>query len=158
MWEFLNLWSFIMQLINISIIIYVLNRFLFKPYMAFIKEEDKKRTEMEYAYNNLDLLKEEANKEATLIIEEAKNTALVEREKITEFANNEKNRIINEAIAESKTIISNADKESEQMKSSMMQSVKSDVLNLSLRLISKIFGKEAVNKDFLERELEVLNK
>jgi F0F1-type ATP synthase membrane subunit b/b' len=43
-----------MQLINISIVIYVLNRFLFKPYLAFIKEEDKKRIDVENAYADLE--------------------------------------------------------------------------------------------------------
>jgi F0F1-type ATP synthase membrane subunit b/b' len=43
-----------MQLINISIVIYVLNRFLFKPYLTFIKEEDKKRIDVENAYADLE--------------------------------------------------------------------------------------------------------
>lgn len=158
MWEFVNLWSFIMQLINISLIIYVLNRFLFKPYLAFVKEEDKKRTEMEYAYKNLETLKQDAEKEADLIVTTAKKEALLQKEQIEEFAQKEKDRLINEAVIESKSIIEYAWQEAEKMKTSMLQSVKSNVLDLALKLNSKIFWKEVVNKDFLAKELENLTK
>lgn len=158
MWEFVNLWSFIMQLINISLIIYVLNRFLFKPYLAFVKEEDKKRTEMEYAYKNLETLKQDAEKEADLIVTTAKKEALLQKEQIEEFAQKEKDRLINEAVIESKSIIEYAWQEADKMKTSMLQSVKSNVLDLALRLNSKIFWKEVVNKDFLAKELENLTK
>jgi hypothetical protein len=40
------------------------------------------------------------------------------------------------------------------MKISMLQSVKANVLDLALRLNSKIFWKETTNRDFLEKELE----
>lgn len=158
MWEFVNLWSFIMQLINMGVIIYILNRFLFKPYLAFIKEEDKKRTEMEYAYKNLENLKQDAQKEADIIIATAKKEALSEKERIEEFAQKEKERVIADAVNEWKTIIEYAWKEAEKLKTSMLQSVKTNVLDLALRLNSKIFWKEVVNKDFLNKELENLTK
>jgi vacuolar-type H+-ATPase subunit H len=64
---------------------------------------------------------------------------LVQKEQIEEFANKEKERIINEAIISGKTIIGNAEIEAEKMKISMLQSVKANVLDLALRLNSKIF-------------------
>lgn len=158
MWEFVNLWSFIMQLINMGLIIYVLNRFLFKPYMAFIKEEDKKRTEMEHAYKNLDSLKDNAQNEADLILANARKEALTEKERIEEFAQKEKDRVIGEAVAEWKDIIEYAWKEAERLKESMLQSVKANVLDLALKLNSKVFWKETANKDFLAKELESLTK
>lgn len=158
MWEFVNLSSFIMQLINISIVIYVLNRFLFKPYLAFIKEEDKKRIDVENAYADLEWLKVEAQKEASIIIEEAKKEALVQKEQIEEFANKEKDRIISEATISGKTIIENAEAEAEKIKISMLQSVRANVLDLALRLNSKIFWKEVANRDFLEKELQTMSK
>jgi F0F1-type ATP synthase membrane subunit b/b' len=131
---------------------------LFKPYLAFIKEEDKKRIEVEHAYADLEWLKAEASKEASLIIEEAKKEALAQREKIEEFATKEKERIIEEATVAWKVIIKNAETEAEKMKLSMLQSVKSNVLDLALRLNSKIFWKETTNRDFLEKELEAISK
>jgi hypothetical protein len=38
----------------------------------------------------------------------------------------------------------------------MLQSVRANVLDLALKLNSKIFWKETTNRDFLERELETI--
>jgi hypothetical protein len=40
----------------------------------------------------------------------------------------------------------------------MVNSMRSKILDLSLKLSSKIFSKESANKDFLEKELDVLTK
>jgi hypothetical protein len=40
----------------------------------------------------------------------------------------------------------------------MLQSVRANVLDLALRLNSKIFWKETTNKDFLEKELATMSK
>ena len=158
MWEFINLGSFVMQLINIGLIIYVLNRFLFKPYLAFIKEEDKKRTEMEYAYKNIDMLKEDAKKDAETIIKYANIEAKNIRAGMEVQAAKEREKILNDATLEWKEIIEYAKEETEKMKISMLQSIKMNVLDLALKLNSKVFWKEVVNKNFLERELELLDK
>jgi hypothetical protein len=40
----------------------------------------------------------------------------------------------------------------------MLQSVRANVLDLALRLNSKIFWKEVANRDFLEKELQTMSK
>jgi F0F1-type ATP synthase membrane subunit b/b' len=84
-------------------------------------------------------LKENAQKEASKIIEEAKKEALVQKEQIEEFANKEKDKIISEATISGKTIIETAETEAEKIKISMLQSVRANVLDLALKLNSKIF-------------------
>lgn len=158
MWQFINLWSFIIQLINIALIIYILNRFLFRPYLKLVQEEDKKRVEMDYIYGNLEKVKEEAQNEANEIIVEAKKDASKIRENMEIQANIEKEQIIREAQIEWKNMIEHAEKEVEIMKKTMLQSVKENIFDLTLRLNSKIFGKQETNKDFLKRELDLLTK
>jgi len=75
MGAFVNLGSFIIQFVNICIIIFVLNKFLFKPYLAYMLTEDKKRSELEKAYDEMEEAKKEAKKEAKLILDEAKKDA-----------------------------------------------------------------------------------
>ncbi|MDR2411597.1 MAG: hypothetical protein LBD88_03300 [Candidatus Peribacteria bacterium] len=84
-------------------------------------------------------MKENAQKEASKIIEEAKKEALVQKEQIEEFANKEKDKIISEATISGKTIIETAETEAEKIKISMLQSVRANVLDLALKLNSKIF-------------------
>ncbi|MDR0772112.1 MAG: hypothetical protein LBF15_03580 [Candidatus Peribacteria bacterium] len=83
-----------------GIIIYILNRFLFKPYLKFIKEEDKKRVELDTAYEEMNVLKEEAKMQAGQIIESAKANALEIRANMETLANQEKEAIIAKAEAE----------------------------------------------------------
>jgi F0F1-type ATP synthase membrane subunit b/b' len=83
-----------------GIIIYILNRFLFRPYLKFIKEEDKKRVELDTAYEEMNVLKEKAKLEAGQIVESAKVNALEIRANIENLANQEKEAIIAKAEAE----------------------------------------------------------
>ncbi|MDR2641042.1 MAG: hypothetical protein LBC61_07290 [Candidatus Peribacteria bacterium] len=92
--------SFIMQLINICIIIYILNRFLFKPYLEFIKEEDKKRVELDTAFEEMNVLKQKAEVEASDIIESAKAEAIDIRTNMEALANQEKENILAKAQKE----------------------------------------------------------
>jgi large-conductance mechanosensitive channel len=64
MGAFVNLGSFIIQFINICIIIFVMNKFLFKPYLAYLKKEEKKRKELETAHKEMEEIKKEAKDEA----------------------------------------------------------------------------------------------
>jgi len=45
--ELVNLGSLLIQAINLSVVVYVLYRFIFKPYLAFIDEEGLKREAFE---------------------------------------------------------------------------------------------------------------
>lgn len=45
--ELVNLGSLFIQLINLSVVVYVLYRFIFKPYLAFIDVESEKRIAFE---------------------------------------------------------------------------------------------------------------
>lgn len=45
--ELVNLGSLLIQLINLSVVVFVLYRFIFKPYLAFIDEETAKREALE---------------------------------------------------------------------------------------------------------------
>lgn len=45
--DLVNLGSLIIQFVNLSVVVYVLYRFIFKPYLAFIDEETAKREAFE---------------------------------------------------------------------------------------------------------------
>lgn len=158
MWEFVNLSSFVMQLINMGIIIYILNRFLFKPYLEFIEWEDKKRVELDTAYEEMNILKQKAEVEASNIVESAKAEANNIRANMEVLANQEREKILNDATEESKEIINYAEQKAKNTEASMLELAKWKIIGLVLKLNSKIFSKEPVNRDFLEKELQTLTK
>jgi len=53
----------------------MLNKFLFKPYLVYLHNEEIKRKELEEAHLKLHEIKENAKKEAKTIIDDAKKEA-----------------------------------------------------------------------------------
>jgi F0F1-type ATP synthase membrane subunit b/b' len=58
---------------------------------------------------------------------------------------------------QAESIISGARADIEKEKLSMMNDIKSKVINLSLKLNEKLFTSEKANKDFMEKELNSIN-
>lgn len=146
--------TFAIQFVILLLIIWVLNKFVFKPYLAYLDEWDSKQKKLEEDYKNIDRLikesedkKEEILKEARLkwddIIKEAENIWKKKREDIILKAEND-----------AKDLFSSARSEVEKERLSMLSSMKSKVTDLVVRLNSKLFKQEHVTKDFVEKELD----
>ena len=151
---FVNLGSFIIQFINISIIIFVLNKFLFKPYLAYIKAEEKKRQELERAHEEMELLKDEAKKEASEILKEAKKEASEIKKRSESIAKEEALEIVEEAKAEAGKIKNKAELDIENERKNLYAELKDKVLDVALKLNEKLFSKSDANKDFIEKALK----
>jgi len=67
-------------------------------------------------------------------------------------------KTLEKASKEAEYILESARSQIEKDKLDMVNSMRSKVLDLSLKLSSKLFSKETANKDFLEKELDVLTK
>ena len=74
---------------NIVIIIFILNKFLFKPYLKYLTAEEKKRKELEEAHVKLSEIKADALKEAKDIVEEAKKESHFIKDEAAEIAKEE---------------------------------------------------------------------
>jgi len=67
-------------------------------------------------------------------------------------------KTLDKANKEAEYILESAKSQTEKDRLDMVNSMRSRVLDLSLKLSSKLFSKETANKDFLEKELDVLTK
>ncbi|MDP2396155.1 MAG: hypothetical protein Q8S84_02200 [bacterium] len=54
-------------------------------------------------------------------------------------------------------MISSAEKEMEVEKNKMLSNIKTRVIDLALKVNKKLFDKENINKDFVEKELNSIN-
>ena len=72
---FINVETFVLQFIILVVILYVLNKFIFKPYLAYLDEETTKQEKLLQDYNNIDALLREAKAKKESILDEARNTA-----------------------------------------------------------------------------------
>jgi len=103
--KFVTIETFVIQFVLLLIVLFVLNKFVFQPYLAYLDELEEKT------------ILETAEKEAKDIVEASKV-------------------------------------EIKQQELAMMSSMKSKVIDLTLRLNEKLFHNEKVSKDFLEKNID----
>lgn len=156
--EDIKLWIILAQLINFGIIFFLFKHFLWDKIVAAIEE---RRAHLKASNEAEDIAKEkiqEAQEEVEKILEDARIKASSIEKSAEELSKQNTSKALNKAEQEAKYIIESAKSETEKERLDMANSMKSKILDLSMKLSSKIFSKETANKDFLEKELDVLTK
>ncbi|MCK9272305.1 ATP synthase F0 subunit B [Candidatus Gracilibacteria bacterium] len=149
--SFVNLGSFIIQFVNIVVIIFMLNKFLFKPYLVYLHNEEIKRKELEEAHLKLHEIKENAKKEAKTIIDDAKKEASFIKSQGETLAKEETLAIINEAKEESERIKTKAMLDIDNERKAMNSTMKEKILEVALLLNEKLFKQSEANVSFIKK-------
>ena len=153
----LDIWLILAQVINFWILFFIFKKFLWDSLITLIKERKAELSKLENVGAEVKAKMDKATTEASNIIAEAKSKIL-EMEKNAELlVKKSKEKILNDATAEANSILSWARDDIEKEKLTMMNSIKSKVIDLSLRLNEKLFDKQKVNKDFMEKEINSIN-
>lgn len=155
---FVKLDTFIIQFIILVIIIWVLNKFLFKPYLKYLDEELEKQKKLEDDYNNIDAIIRQAEENASGIIDKAKKKSEVMINDAEKMSRQKSSSIIEKAEKEAENLRIWAEKDIEKEKMSMMDAMKTNITDLVLRLTSRILKDNKPNKDFIEKELDLISK
>jgi len=152
--KFVTIETFIIQFVLLIIVLYVLNRFIFKPYLAYLDEWEEKQAKLEKDYKNIDKLVKDAETEKKKVLSDArkKGNSIVEEAKA--LGKQSRETILETAEKEAKDIVEASKVEIEQQELAMMSSMKSKVIDLTLRLNEKLFHNEKVSKDFLEKNID----
>jgi F-type H+-transporting ATPase subunit b len=154
----------LLQIANFVILLYLLNRFLYKPILKLFRDRS---TKIEAGLKTADDLKRQAAESETRqrqFIEEAKKEARRIVEHATKLGDDEKKKIIEMANDESRRIVERAMLEIGQEKKNIMNVVKKEVgelvVALSVSMVKKTIDEKA-QKQLLdeavkevERELE----
>lgn len=151
--KFITVETFFIQFIILIIVLWVLNKFLFKPYLAYLDSWEDKQKKLEDDYNNIDKLIANANKKKEDILSEARKQAELIINEAESLAKNKRDSILEKADNEAKSIIESWKNEIEKEKLSMLNWVKSKLTDLILKFNKKLFWEEKINKDFVEKEL-----
>lgn len=151
---FVNLGSFLIQFTNICIIIFVLNKFLFKPYLWYLVTEEKKRSELETAHEKMEELKKDAWKEAKTIIESAKSEADSIKKQWELLAKQEATDIVENAKKDAEKIKNKAELDIENERKALYAELKWKVLDVALKLNEKLFSKSESNSLFIKKAID----
>ncbi|MCH8518632.1 ATP synthase F0 subunit B [Candidatus Gracilibacteria bacterium] len=153
---FVTVETFVIQFIILIVVLYVLNRFIFQPYLIYLDEWEVKQKKVEDDYKNIDALVAAKNKEAEKLLADARvkgNTLIEEAEA---RAKKKEAKILMQAEEASAALLESSKKQAEQEKKSMLTEVKASILDLTLRLNEKLFKNEKVSKDFIEKNIDSL--
>ncbi len=69
---FVTVETFVIQFIVLLVVLYVLNRFIFQPYLTYLDEWEVKQKKVEDDYRSIDALVAEKNTEAEKLLADAR--------------------------------------------------------------------------------------
>lgn len=152
--KFVTLDTFIVQTIVLLIVLWVLNKFVFKPYLAYLDEWEEKQKKLEEDYKNIEAITKDAHLKAEEVLIEARKTAEGLINDAEAIAKKKREDIIAKAETEARDMLNSGRNEVEKERIGMVHSLKSMVVDLMMKLHTKILKDEKLSRDFVEKELE----
>ncbi len=149
----LNISIVIAQIINFWIIFFIFYHFLWNTIVKMIDERREKLENLDKSDSVVKKKIEAAEKEAMLILENSRKEALEIQESAEKISKKNTLKKIEEAELKAKSIIEGAKRDIEKEKLGMIGAMKDKVLNLSLKINSKIFDNKDSNKEFIQKEV-----
>ncbi len=149
--ELIDVGSLFIQGINLAIIVYVLNRFIFVPYLSYIDTEMAQRKQLEEQMARADELFKKAESEAKNLVEKAKNQAKVVREEARSLAKQEASLLIFEANKEIEALKAKADSDIASERATLLQEMKTKILDVALKLNARLFSDAKAHQSLLEK-------
>jgi F-type H+-transporting ATPase subunit b len=120
----LHLDALVYQTIILIVILYVLNKFLFQPYLQYLDEYSKKQKKIEEDYKNIDKLVADAESEKKSILEEARKTGDTIISEAESIAAKKKSAIMDKADKEASDLLDASKADIEKERQSMLSQVK----------------------------------
>ncbi len=152
--EEISIGIIIAQIINFSILVFIFKHFLWKKIVLLIEERRKKISAIEGSEKLAKEKIELAEAEAGNIILESKAKAEEMKKDSEVIAKNTREKILSDAERDAQSLIAGAKEDVEKMRNTMLESMKSKIIDLSLKLNKQLFDKEVVNRDFMEKQFD----
>lgn len=154
--KFVSLDTFFVQFIILFVVLWVLNKFVFKPYLAYLDEWEEKQKKIEKDYKNIDNLVNGANEQKENILKEArqKSDEIISEAQVA--ANSKKSIIIEKAENEAKEIVESGRRQIEKDKLSMLSDARWNIVDLIVKFNKKLFWEEKVSREFVDREIDLI--
>ena len=149
----LNVAVIIAQLINFWIVFFIFYYFLGN---TIVKTIEERRQKLENLDNSDDVVREKieaAETEAKEILDEARTKALEIQTSAEELSKKETKQKIEAAEEKAQAIQDAARRDVEKERLSMLDAMREKVLDLSLKINSKVFDNKDNNKEFITKEV-----
>ena len=134
----------------------MLNKFIFRPYLAYLDEWEEKQAKVQEDYNNADAILERKKAEGDEMLEAARTKGNELIEQAESLAVSKRDTIIADAERSAEQTAKIAEGQIEKERQSMLSGVKSQVMGMTLKLNEKIFKDTKASKDFVEKNIDSL--
>lgn len=149
----LSLSVVIAQIINFWIVFFIFYYFLWDKIVKIIEERKIQLTNLDNSDSVVKEKIEAAEKEAGEIVDISRTQALEIQNNADELSKKNTKQKLDEAEAKAKAIIEAANRDLEKERLWMIGEMKEKILNLSLKINSKVFDNKDNNKDFISKEV-----
>ena len=149
----LNIYVILAQLINFWLLFFIFYYFLWN---TIIKTIEERRVKLDNLDNSDDVVREKieaAETEAKWIVDESRNKALEMQKNADEISKKDTLKKIKDAEEKAQWIMDSARRDVEKERLGMLNVMKDKVLDLSLKINSKVFEKKYNNKEFISKEV-----
>lgn len=154
MWNFFHFGSFVIQAINLAIIIWILRKFLFVPFLAYLEETEKKQQDIDDAAETIARIREESEKEANKVISDANAQAFQIRDRAKSVADDKAHKIVADAESQATLIKTQAQQDLDSAERKVRDKLQKEVLGIALDVNKKLFKEESkANKDFIKANI-----
>lgn len=154
--QFVTVETFVIQFVILIIVLWVLNKFIFRPYLAYLDEWEEKQEKVQQDYNNAEAILDEKRAQGDEMLENARNTGNSLIEEAESLANAKRDKIITDAENAATETAKIAEGQIAKERQSMLSGVKTQVMDMTIRLNEKLFKDAKVSKDFVEKHIDSL--
>lgn len=151
--QFFTLETIIVQTLLLAMILWVLYKFVFKPYLKYLDEESEKRQKLEQDYIKIEHLNNEAQSKREELLSEARAEAKRLQDDALHIARQEAQQIVEKAENDAVNIKNQALGDITKERESLASEVKKWAIDLILKFNAKLFGDAKIAKDFVETEI-----
>lgn len=144
--------SLAIQSVNVAVIIFVLWKFFFSPYLRYLDEEAKKRATLESELEKSAHIVKDAHNQAENIIDQSRVDAKMIASEITENARKEAAEITARAQSDADAARSKGFADIAHERKVILEELKERVVDVALKMNEKLFGDDEKNTQFIKTQ------
>jgi F-type H+-transporting ATPase subunit b len=145
----------LIQIVNLAVVLFVLKKFLFTPYLALVEKTEKEQKEIASVHETVAKIRKDAEAEATSLISDAHKKAFEMREHAAKNAQKNADDIVVQAEEQARIIRERAEGEIVALEQQFAKRMKDGVMTAAVELNKKLLGSSNTSrKDFMKAHLE----
>jgi F-type H+-transporting ATPase subunit b len=145
----------LIQIVNLAVVLFVLKKALFDPYLKLVEQTEKEQAEIASVHQTVEKIRSDAEKEATKLVSDAHKKAFEMREHAAKNAEKHADDIVVQATEQARIIRERAEGEITALEQQFAKRMKDGVMTAAVELNKKLLGSSNTSRrDFMKAHLE----